>query len=52
MVALGVFLLATQNELWQSSAAYVTTALGAFGTPTELFTTFRCGGAVPNDKAS
>ena len=28
MVLVGVFLLTTQNELWQSSAGYVTTALG------------------------
>ena len=28
MLLIGVFLLTTQNELWQSSAGYVTTALG------------------------
>ena len=32
MILLGAFLLTTQNALWQSSAAYVTTALGALGT--------------------
>jgi hypothetical protein len=36
MVLLGVFLLATQNALWQSAAAYVTTALGALGTLSKL----------------
>jgi hypothetical protein len=52
MVAVGVFLLATQNALWQSSAAYVTTALGALGTLTKLFNTFRGGGAAASsDKA-
>ena len=45
MLLLGVFLLTTQNELWQSSAAYVTTALGALGTLTKLFNTYRGGGA-------
>jgi hypothetical protein len=51
-VALGVFLLATQNALWQSSAAYVTTALGALGTLTKLFNTVRGGDASPSGKAS
>ncbi len=43
---LGVFLLTTQNALWQSSAAYVTTALGALGTVAKLFNTFKGGGTV------
>jgi hypothetical protein len=46
MIFLGIFLLTTQNELWQSSAAYVTTALGALGTLTKLWNTYR-GGVVP-----
>ncbi len=45
MLLLGVFLLTTQNELWQSSAAYVTTALGALGTLSKLFNTYRGGGS-------
>jgi hypothetical protein len=44
MVVLGVFLLTTQNALWQSSAAYVTTAFGALGTLSKLFNTYRSGG--------
>jgi hypothetical protein len=50
MVLLGAFLLTTQNALWQSSAAYVTTALGALGTLAKLFNTYRGGGST--DKAS
>lgn len=46
MVLIGVFLLATQNELLQSSAGYVTTALGAFGTLAKLFSTVRGGGSA------
>ncbi len=41
MLLVGVFLLTTQNELWQSSAGYVTTALGAFGTLGKLLSTVR-----------
>ena len=52
MAALGLFLLATQNALWQSSAAYVTTALGALGTLTKLFNTFRGGGGASAEKTS
>ena len=43
MILLGAFLLTTQNALWQSSAAYVTTALGALGTLFKLFNTYRGG---------
>jgi hypothetical protein len=50
MILLGAFLLTTQNALWQSSAAYVTTALGALGTLTRLVSTYRGGGTA--DKAS
>jgi hypothetical protein len=46
MILLGAFLLTTQNALWQSSAAYVTTALGAFGTLVKLFNTYRSGGTT------
>jgi hypothetical protein len=46
MTLLGVFLLATQNALWQSAAAYVTTALGGLGTLTKLFDMLR-GRAIP-----
>jgi hypothetical protein len=49
MILLGAFVLTTQNALWQSSAAYVTTALGAFGTLAKLFNTYRGGGTT--DKA-
>jgi len=49
MVIVGVFLLATQSELWQSSAAYVTAAFGALGTFAKLFNTFRNG--APPEKA-
>ena len=45
MILLGAFLLTTQNALWQSSAAYVTTALGALGTVVKLFNTYRGGGS-------
>jgi hypothetical protein len=45
MILLGAFLLTTQNALWQSSAAYVTTALGALGTLAKLFNMYR-GGAT------
>jgi hypothetical protein len=43
MILLGAFLLTTQNALWQSSAAYVTTALGALGTIVRLFNNYRGG---------
>ncbi len=46
MVLIGIFLLTTQNELWQSSAGYVTTALGAFGTLAKLLNTVRGGGTA------
>jgi hypothetical protein len=46
MMMLGVFLLATQNALWQSAAAYVTTALGGLGALTKLLDTLR-GKATP-----
>jgi hypothetical protein len=46
MILLGAFLLTTQNALWQSSAAYVTTALGALGTLANLFNTYRSGGTT------
>jgi len=46
MIFLGAFLLTTQNALWQSSAAYVTTALGALGTLVKLFNTYRRGGTA------
>jgi hypothetical protein len=49
MILLGAFLLTTQNALWQSSAAYVTTALGALGTLAKLFNAYRGGGTT--DKA-
>ena len=44
MIVVGVFLLTTQNALWQSSAAYVTTAFGALGTLAKLFNTYRGSG--------
>ena len=47
MTLVGVFLLTTQNALWQSSAAYVTTALGAIGTLSRLFNAARGGVAKP-----
>jgi hypothetical protein len=50
MLVIGVFLLATQNELFQSSAGYVTTALGGFGTLAKLLNTVRGGGSA--DKPS
>jgi hypothetical protein len=37
MILVAVFLLATQNALWQSAAAYVTTAIGGVGTLMKLF---------------
>ena len=43
-IVLGIFLLTTQNALWESSAAYVTTAFGALGTLARLFNTVRGGG--------
>jgi hydrogenase-4 membrane subunit HyfE len=46
MLLIGIFLLTTQNELWQSSAGYVTTALGAFGTLAKLLNTVRGGGTA------
>jgi hypothetical protein len=46
MVLLGAFLLTTQNALWQSSAAYVTTALGALGMLAKLFNMYRGGGTT------
>jgi len=51
MIVMGVFLLTTQNGLWQSSAAYVTTAIGGLGTLFKLFNTFR-GGGGPAEKAN
>jgi len=50
MIVVGVFLLTTQNALWQSSAAYVTTAFGALGTLAKLFNTYR--GSAGGEKAS
>ncbi len=50
MIVLGAFLLTTQNALWQSSAAYVTTAFGALGTLAKLFNTFR--GTTAGEKAN
>jgi hypothetical protein len=44
MIVVGAFLLTTQNALWQSSAAYVTTAFGALGTLAKLFNTYRGSG--------
>jgi hypothetical protein len=41
-----IFLLTTQNGLWQSAAAYVTTAIGGLGTLLKLFHT------VQGEKAS
>jgi hypothetical protein len=46
MILLGAFLLTTQNALWQSSAAYVTTALGALGALTKVFNMYRGGGTT------
>jgi len=46
IILLGAFLLTTQNALWQSSAGYVTTALGALGTLAKLFNTYRGGGTT------
>jgi hypothetical protein len=46
MILLGAFLLTTQNALWQSSAAYVTTALGALGTLAKLFNMYRGGAST------
>lgn len=37
----GVFLLTTQNALWESSAAYVTTAFAGLSTMAKLFNTVR-----------
>ena len=50
MLLIGVFLLTTQNELFQSSAGYVTTALGGLGTLAKLLSTVRGGGSA--DKSS
>jgi hypothetical protein len=50
MIVLGVFLLTTQNALWQSSAAYVTTAFAALGTLAKLFNSFR--GTTSGEKAN
>ena len=50
MIVLGIFLLTTQNALWQSSAAYVTTAFGALGTLAKLFNTYR--GSAAGEKAN
>jgi hypothetical protein len=50
MLVIGAFLLTTQNELWQSSAAYVTTAFGALGTLAKLFTTIRGGASGPSEQ--
>jgi hypothetical protein len=41
LAAGGAFLLTTQNALWDSAAAYVTTAMGALGTISKLFNTYR-----------
>ncbi|HTS65885.1 MAG TPA: hypothetical protein VMH28_27875 [Candidatus Acidoferrales bacterium] len=41
MTLFGVFLLATQNALWQSAAAYVTTALGSLGSLSKLLDTLK-----------
>ena len=49
MIAVGIFLLTTQNALWESSAAYVTGAFGALGTLNKLFNTYRGSSA---EKAS
>ena len=46
MIILGIFLLTTQNALWESSAAYVTTALGALGTLAKMLNMFRAGTAT------
>ena len=43
MILLGAFLLTTQNALWHSAAAYVTTALGALGTIVKMFDNYRGG---------
>jgi hypothetical protein len=51
MIVLGIFLLTTQNALWQSSAAYVTTAFGALGTLAKLFNTYR-GTTATGEKAN
>jgi hypothetical protein len=50
MIVLGAFLLTTQNALWQSSAAYVTTAFGALGTLAKLFNSYR--GSTTGEKAN
>jgi hypothetical protein len=50
VILVGAFLLTTQNDLLQSSAGYVTAALGAFGTFAKLFNMIR--GSVPGDKSS
>jgi hypothetical protein len=52
MLVVGAFLLTTQNDLWQSSAAYVTTALGALGTLAKLFNTIRGGAITSSDHES
>lgn len=52
MTLLGLFLLTTQNALWQSAAAYVTTALGALGTMAKLFDAVRARGGGGGEKAS
>ena len=49
MIVLGVFLLTTQNALWQSSAAYVTGAFGALSTLAKLVNPTR--GAAKGEKA-
>jgi hypothetical protein len=46
VILVGGFLLTTQNDLLQSSAGYVTAALGAFGTLAKLFNTIRGGGSA------
>jgi hypothetical protein len=51
MFVVGAFLLTTQNELWQSSAGIVTTALGALGTVTKFFNVFRGGASAAGEKA-
>jgi len=45
----GAFLLATQNALWQSSGAYITTAFAGLSTLAKLFNTSG-GGPIPVKK--
>jgi hypothetical protein len=41
LAAAGAFLLTTQNALWDSAAAYVTTGMGVLGTISKFFNTYR-----------